>query len=226
MCARPWQAGGAPHRHREPRPADPRRDRDRRDPGRRTGCRRRTSARSAGEAVVDDERLFDGEVTGVRIEPMSTMPGLRARVLAGRMRPRRWVTGRAAQFGTTGALVVRDGEQAPRPVRRSTFYRHTQRWLARAVAGNSMIGEHSPTAPVGASQPDLPGHRRDHGRRRGAGLAVGAGHSGRWPTSASSSSSSSAGWCRCVCTSSATPTPRGSSATATSRCADTSRSTR
>jgi hypothetical protein len=50
--------------------------------------------------------------------------------LTGRMRPRRWVTGRAVQLGTTGALVVRDGVAAPRPVRRSTFYRHTQGWLA------------------------------------------------------------------------------------------------
>ena len=31
---------------------------------------------------------------------------------------------------TKGALVVRDGVAAPRPVRRSTFYRHTQGWLA------------------------------------------------------------------------------------------------
>jgi hypothetical protein len=39
------------------------------------------------------------------------------------------VTGRAAQLGTTGVLVVRDGVPAPRPVRRSTFYRHTEGWL-------------------------------------------------------------------------------------------------
>jgi len=82
-----------------------------------------------GEAVVDDERLFDGEVTGVRVEPIPTMPGLRATVLSRRMRPTRWVTGRAAQLGTTGAVVVRDGEPGPRPVRRSTFYRHTEGWL-------------------------------------------------------------------------------------------------
>lgn len=84
----------------------------------------------SGEGVVDDVLLFDGEVTGVRVEPTADMPGLRASVLTGRMRPRRWVTGRAAQLGTTGALVVRDGVAAPRPVRRSTFYRHTQGWLA------------------------------------------------------------------------------------------------
>jgi hypothetical protein len=78
-----------------------------------------------GEAVVDDTVLFDGEVAGVRIEPMASQPGLRARVQGGR-----WVTGRAVQLGTTGALVVRDGTQAPRTVRRSTFYRHTTGWLS------------------------------------------------------------------------------------------------
>ena len=82
-----------------------------------------------GEAVVDDTVLFDGEVTAVRIEPTPTPPGLRASVLSGRMRPTRWVAGRAAQLGTPGAIVVRDGVQGPRPVRRSTFYRHTEGWL-------------------------------------------------------------------------------------------------
>ena len=80
-----------------------------------------------GEAVVDDTVLFDGEVPGVRIEPTPTMPGLRAAVI-GRGR-RRWATGRAVQLGTPGATVVRDGVAAPRPVRRSTFYRHTEGWL-------------------------------------------------------------------------------------------------
>jgi hypothetical protein len=82
-----------------------------------------------GEATVDDTLLFDGEVTGARIEPTPTMPGLRATALSGPMRPKRWVTGRAAQLGTEGALVVRDGVPGSRPVRRSTFYRHTQGWL-------------------------------------------------------------------------------------------------
>ncbi|MFZ0906477.1 MAG: peptidase M50, partial [Mycobacterium sp.] len=36
---------------------------------------------------------------------------------------------RAAQLGTTGAAVVRDGVPTPRPTRRSTFYRHTEGWL-------------------------------------------------------------------------------------------------
>jgi hypothetical protein len=89
-----------------------------------------TARTVAGEAVVDDTMLFDGEVTAVRIEPLPELPGLRASVLTGRMRPRRWVTGRAAQLGTTAALVVRDGVPGTRTVKRSTFYRHTQGWLA------------------------------------------------------------------------------------------------
>lgn len=83
-----------------------------------------------GEAVVDDTVLFDGEVTAVRVEPIPEQPGLRATVLTRHMRPGRWVTGRAAQLGTPGALVVRDGEMSARPVKRSTFYRHTQGWLS------------------------------------------------------------------------------------------------
>ncbi|MGB3523668.1 MAG: peptidase M50, partial [Mycobacterium sp.] len=42
---------------------------------------------------------------------------------------RRWVAGRAAQLGTTGALVVRDGSYSSRTVKRSTFYRHIEDWL-------------------------------------------------------------------------------------------------
>lgn len=80
-----------------------------------------------GEAVVDDTVLFDGEVAAVRIEPTATPPGLRASLL-GRGR-RGWVSGRAAQLGTTGARVIRDGVPGPREVKRSTFYRHTTGWL-------------------------------------------------------------------------------------------------
>ena len=80
-----------------------------------------------GEAVVDDTVLFDGDVTGVRIEPTTTLPGLRARLAHRRFGG--WVNGRAVQLGTTGAVVVRDGVPATRTVRRSTFYRHTQGWL-------------------------------------------------------------------------------------------------
>ena len=84
-----------------------------------------------GEAVVDDTVLFDGESTGVVIEPLPGMPGLRARALGrGRSGPGRgWVAGRAAQLGSTGVLVERDGVAAARPARRSAFYRHIQGWL-------------------------------------------------------------------------------------------------
>jgi hypothetical protein len=82
-----------------------------------------------GEAVVDDDMLFDGQVTAVRIEPTASMPGLRAAVLSSRMRPRRWLTGRAVQLGTTGARVVRDGVLLSREAKRSAFYRHTTGWL-------------------------------------------------------------------------------------------------
>ncbi|WP_078282420.1 peptidase M50 [Mycobacteroides franklinii] len=81
-----------------------------------------------GEATVDDTLLFDGTAL-VDVEPTESMPGLRASV-RGRTwpLPRRWVTGRAAQLGTVGAIVVRDGVAGPRPVPRSTFYRHQHSW--------------------------------------------------------------------------------------------------
>ncbi|HUO39629.1 MAG TPA: peptidase M50 [Mycobacterium sp.] len=87
-----------------------------------------------GEAVVDDTTLFDGQVFGVRVQPIGEPPGLRAAVLTQGDRRRRWVVGRwvvgrAAQLGSTGALVERDGVAAKRPVPRSTFYRHIQGWL-------------------------------------------------------------------------------------------------
>jgi hypothetical protein len=80
-----------------------------------------------GEAVVDDDVLFDGDVRGVRIEPTAALPGLRARVTGGRSR--RWLTGRAAQLGGIDISVVRDGVVAPRTTRRSTIYRNTEGWL-------------------------------------------------------------------------------------------------
>lgn len=82
-----------------------------------------------GEAVVDDTVLFDGTVAGVQIEPMTSVPGLRARVVGTGWRSGPWVTGRAAQLGTPGVIVVRDGVAARKPARRSTFYRHIEGWL-------------------------------------------------------------------------------------------------
>ncbi len=82
-----------------------------------------------GEAYVDDTRLFSGMTPGVRIEPTVDMPGLRAAI----DRPRwfggyRWVTGRAVQLGSPGAVLTRDGVANPRAVKRSTFYRHEHKW--------------------------------------------------------------------------------------------------
>lgn len=84
-----------------------------------------------GEAVVDDTTLFDGDAAAVWIEPTLTMPGLRAAVGGrGLGRPwRGWVTGRAAQLGSTGVAVLRDSVPAPRTARRSAFYRHIEGWL-------------------------------------------------------------------------------------------------
>jgi hypothetical protein len=75
--------------------------------------------------------LFDGDVGGVWIEPMPAAPGLRAAVAGrgpGRLW-RRWVTGRAAQLGSTGVAVLRDGVPAARAARRSAFYRNVEGWL-------------------------------------------------------------------------------------------------
>ncbi|GAB3022917.1 peptidase M50 [Mycobacterium bourgelatii] len=85
-----------------------------------------------GEAVVDDTVLFDGDAVGADIEPTLSLPGLRVALRDGRpwrRWMRSWVSGRAAQLGTTGAAVLRDGVPAPRKVRRSTFYRNVEGWL-------------------------------------------------------------------------------------------------
>ena len=81
-----------------------------------------------GEAVVDDTVLFDGDAAEVWIEPTLGLPGLRA-TLNGTGPWRRWISGRAAQLGTTGVTVVRDGVPAARTARRSTFYRNVEGWL-------------------------------------------------------------------------------------------------
>jgi hypothetical protein len=67
----------------------------------------------AGEGVVDDTVLFDGEVTGVRVEPTADPPGLRASVLTGRMRPRR--AGCATRHHGCAGGARRRGGAAPGP---------------------------------------------------------------------------------------------------------------
>ncbi len=83
-------------------------------------------AKLHGETYVDSERLFDGEVRGVVMEPLTAAPGLRARV--DRRLPGGWLSGRAVQTGGTNLVVEREGVAAPRVVKRSTFYRHHLDW--------------------------------------------------------------------------------------------------
>ncbi|MFI5714633.1 hypothetical protein [Nocardia sp. NPDC051750] len=81
-----------------------------------------------GEAYVDDTRLFSGEVRAMAVSPTLELPGVRAGVPR-RFRRRRWIAGRAAQLGTPGAVVARDGVQSDRTVPRSSFYRYHEPWL-------------------------------------------------------------------------------------------------
>lgn len=79
-----------------------------------------------GESYVDSTLLVRGKAKAVVIEPVAEMPGVRAR-LDKRFRAR-WHVGRAAQTGAPALIVERDGIIAPRPTKRSTFYRHQQNW--------------------------------------------------------------------------------------------------
>lgn len=80
-------------------------------------------AKLHGETYVDNERLFDGEVRSILIEPTLTAPGLRAQVER-MLLPGKWFTGRACQTGGTNVVVEREGVVNPRVLKRSTFYRH------------------------------------------------------------------------------------------------------
>lgn len=79
-----------------------------------------------GETYVDSERLLNGDVRGVVIEPLTEGPGVRARVQ--RLLVRGWLSGRAVQTGGTNLVVEREGVLTPRVVKRSTFYRHHIDW--------------------------------------------------------------------------------------------------
>lgn len=83
-------------------------------------------AKLHGETYVDSERLMNGDVRGVLIEPLTEAPGVRARVQ--RLLPGGWLSGRAVQTGGTNLVVEREGVLTPRVVKRSTFYRHHIDW--------------------------------------------------------------------------------------------------
>ncbi|MBD0863442.1 hypothetical protein IA539_19900 [Gordonia sp. zg691] len=80
-------------------------------------------AKLHGETYVDNERLFDGEVRSILIEPTLEAPGLRAQVER-MLLPGKWFKGRACQTGGTNIVVEREGVVNPRVLKRSTFYRH------------------------------------------------------------------------------------------------------
>ncbi|GAB19177.1 hypothetical protein GOEFS_076_00060 [Gordonia effusa NBRC 100432] len=83
-----------------------------------------------GEGIVDDERIFDGEVGAVEIEVSPDLRDVRGRVA--RRLPGGWRRGRAVQTGGTAIIVEREGISATRTVKRSTFYKHHEPWkLAR-----------------------------------------------------------------------------------------------
>lgn len=91
-------------------------------------------AKLHGETYVDSVRLFDGDVRGVVIEPLTQAPGVRARldrrlpILSTGLTGNRWLSGRAVQTGGTNLVVEREGVLTPRIVKRSTFYRHHLDW--------------------------------------------------------------------------------------------------
>ena len=80
-------------------------------------------AKLHGESYVDSERLFDGEVRSILIEPTLEAPGLRAQVERFLL-PGKWFAGRAVQTGGTNIVVEREGVVNERVLKRSTFYRH------------------------------------------------------------------------------------------------------
>lgn len=85
--------------------------------------------RLVGEAYADDERVFSGEIDTLTVRATRELPGVRATAERSRwLRRRRWLTGRAVQLGTEGGVITRDGVTAKRPVKRTTFYRHTEPW--------------------------------------------------------------------------------------------------
>ena len=85
-------------------------------------------ARLAGEAYVDDVRLFSGQVGSMVVTPTLELPGVRAGVPR-RFRRNNWTAGRAVQLGTPGAVISRDGVRSARSVPRASFYRYHQPWL-------------------------------------------------------------------------------------------------
>jgi len=82
-----------------------------------------------GETYGDDTIVFSGEVDALTVRPSPDLPGVLATAeRPRRIRRRRWVAARAVQLGTTAGIITRDGKQARRAVKRTSFYRHVEPW--------------------------------------------------------------------------------------------------
>ena len=81
-----------------------------------------------GQVYADSEHVHTGVVDFVEILATHSGPGLQVATSRrhGLRRRRHWFTARATQYGGPGAIVVRDGVAAPRPVKRSSVYRHLE----------------------------------------------------------------------------------------------------
>lgn len=83
-----------------------------------------------GEAYGDDTRVFSGEIAQLTVQPTPDLPGVRATSgrRRGLLRRTEWVEARAVQLGTEAGVITRDGITARRPVKRTSFYRHSETW--------------------------------------------------------------------------------------------------
>jgi hypothetical protein len=84
-------------------------------------------------AVVDDQRLADGAVRGLRVRRLGPSE-LEATVLLGRLR-RRTCRGRSLQLACDPALIVADGLPRERPRDKRTFWSEPKLWRLALPAG-------------------------------------------------------------------------------------------
>ena len=84
-------------------------------------------------AVVDDQRLADGNARGLRVRRLGPAE-LEATVQLGRLR-RRTCRGRSLQLACDPALIVADGVARERPRGKRTFWSEPKLWLLALAAG-------------------------------------------------------------------------------------------
>jgi hypothetical protein len=86
-----------------------------------------------GEAYCDDRLALRGRAASIEVTPDPA--GVCGTVRAGLLRRAAVFRGRAFQVGCHPARVTVDGVEHPRPVRRWTWYRHTEDLRAIALPG-------------------------------------------------------------------------------------------